>query len=99
MGSIVKIVKINLHHFNKKNLVSIILSLPLLKQNQKRMKNLQEKIEKSLVKLFFGERIKGEKLPIPRKFPERKFEQKDFEQWCNEFNVTCVHNRVIVHIN
>jgi hypothetical protein len=63
------------------------------------MKNLQNKIQRTLTKLFFGNSIKGEKLKEPKRFPEREFIQKEFEQWCNEFKVTCSHNRIIVHLN
>jgi hypothetical protein len=61
------------------------------------MKNLKQKIQTTLEHLFFGERVQGEKLPIPKKFPERKFIQKEFEEWCREFNVTCTHNKKVVH--
>jgi hypothetical protein len=55
--------------------------------------------KKSIMTFIYGERVKGEKIPEPGKFPERPLIQKEFEKWCNEFNVSTVHNRSIVHFN
>ena len=55
--------------------------------------------KKSIMVFIFGERIEGEKLTEPVKFPIRDIVRYEFEQWCKEFNVSTVHNRKSVHFN
>ena len=52
-----------------------------------------EKTKKISLKIVYGERIEGEKILLPRKFPERNLIGYEFENWCKEYNVTIMYNK------
>lgn len=42
-----------------------------------------------LIRLIYGERIKGERFTIPTPPPEREFVFTDYVNWYKELNVGC----------
>ena len=54
---------------------------------------------KKINSLIFGERVQGEKLPVPTPIKERPLNTKDFEKWCKEFNVSMLHDRKTIYLN
>lgn len=50
-------------------------------------------------KILFGEPIKGEKVPPLKPLKERPFDEKDFFKWCNEFNVSRMYDRKLIHLD
>ena len=54
---------------------------------------------KVIKQILLGERVKGEKLPTVVPPTERPMNQKDFSNWCIEFNVSLLYGKKVIHIN